>query len=325
MKFRYAFVCFLILGLISVAHAGQVKEHPALSAYEGAKFINSRIVDYAPYVLGLDDQEQKDEKFRGHNRYFSDYLDLEGKLTRIQYRISGADGIYKVFKNYEQALKDGGYNILFTTSEKESSWPFWDETVYHHEWGINPVRGEFESMFPRSGFRFLTASGKYKGNNIYFAIFFNKRTDDDGKENVIVTQDVIEINPLKTGLVTAKRIEENVELDGFVSLYGIHFEKEKWDIKEESAASLKELADFLKKNPDKKYFIVGHTDNDGSFDYNLDLSEKRAGAVKNWLLEKHGVPEKQLTAQGVASLSPVTSNSTAEGKARNRRVEIVEQ
>jgi OOP family OmpA-OmpF porin len=46
---------------------------------------------------------------------------------------------------------------------------------------------------------------------------------------------------------------------------------------------------------------------------------------KNWLLEKHGVPEKQLAAQGVASLSPVTSNSTAEGKARNHRVEIVEQ
>jgi len=319
---RKILLTFISLLLSANVYSQQEKEdHPALSRYKGAEIVAYLQQDYVPYVLALDNQEELGEEFRGKGRYFSDYIDLEGKLTRIQYRVPMEEGIYKVFKNYENTLKNAGYQILFTTSEKESSYPFWNEDVYHPEWGINPVRGEdFQDPFGREGFRFLTAKGTYKGNNIYFAIFINNYHD-----HIYITQDVIEENPMESGLVTAQKIEDTIEMSGYVSIYGIHFDTGKWNIKKESEPALKEIADFLKDHPENKYYIVGHTDNVGEFSFNKTLSEKRAKAVMNALITQYGVNEKHLQAYGVASLSPVTSNATDAGKARNRRVEIVEQ
>ncbi len=312
--------------LISIPVLAEKKGHPALSRYKGAEITAYRAQDYAPYVLALGNQEQKKERFRGLGRYFSEYIDLEGRLTRIQYRIPGEEGLYKVFKNYKNALKNAGYRILFTTSEKESSYPFWNEDVYHHENGINALRGEgFKGPFGRSGFRFITAKGAYKGNNIYFAIFMNTYEDMDTGKNILVTQDVIEINPMESGLVTAKKIKDNIKLSGFVSIYGVRFDTGKWNIKKGSQPALKEIVKFLKNHPEDKYYIVGHTDNAGKFSLNMKLSEKRAKAVMNELIKKYGIDKNRLNAYGVSSLSPVTSNKTAGGRAKNRRVEIVEQ
>jgi len=315
----------LVMLLFVTTYAQEKTDHPALSRYKGAE-ISSRDgkkayiqIDYAPYVLGVDNQERKN--IRGFQRYFKEYIDLEGKLTRIQYEIEQSEGLFKVFKNYEKALKEAGYKILFETSSKQSSYPFWNEDVYHRENGINALkRGRFETPFGREGFRYIAAKGVYKGNNIYFAIMI---TLQSGK--IIVTQDVIEVNPMESGLVTAEKIENSIETDGFVSIYGIHFDTGKYNIKEGSKPTLKEIADFLKNHPENKYYIVGHTDNVGNFESNMTLSEKRANSVMTTLIKDYGIKAEQLKAYGVSSLSPVTSNSTDEGKARNRRVEIVEQ
>ena len=317
----------LVMLLFVTTYAQEKTDHPALSRYKGAE-ISSRDgkkayiqIDYAPYVLALGNQEEKDEEFRGKRWYFSDYIDLEGKLTRIQYEIKQSEGLFKVFKNYEKALKEAGYKILFETSSKQSSYPFWNEDVYHRENGINALkRGRFETPFGREGFRYIAAKGVYKGNNIYFAIMI---TLQSGK--ILVTQDVIKVNPMESGLVTAEKIENSIEIDGFVSIYGIHFDTGKWNIKEGSKPTLKEIADFLKNHPENKYYIIGHTDNVGNFESNMTLSEKRANSVTTTLIKDYGIKAEQLKAYGVSSLSPVTSNSTDEGKARNRRVEIVEQ
>ena len=318
---RASFTTILFVFLSAFANAQEKADHPALSRYQGAEIVARQTQDYAPYVLGVDNQEQKDEDFRGHRRYFKEFIDLEGKLTRIQYRVSKSEGLFKVFKNYDNALKNAGYQVLFTTSDKESSWPFWNETVYHHEWGINALKGDgFEKPFGREGFHYMAAKGIYKGNNIYFAIFMNNYSDQ-----IYITQDVVEVNPMETGLVTAKKIEDNIDLNGFVSIYGIHFDTGKWDIKEESESALEAIASFLNSHKQDQYYIVGHTDNVGDFQFNMNLSEKRAQSVKNELINSYGVDQSQLKAYGVASLSPVTSNNTESGKARNRRVEIVKQ
>lgn len=311
----------LLLFSLNIISAETETEHPAISNYKGAQLKARRVIDYAPYVLGIDDQVNKEENFRGHNTYFKEYIDLEGKLTRLQYIVPESEGIYKVFKNYEEALQDGNYQILFTTNDQESSWPFWNEIVYHREWGINAIKdGDFEVPFGRYGFYFLTAKGIYKENNIYFAIFFSLSGD-----NILITQDIIDINPLESGLVTAKKIEDNIALNGYISIYGIHFDSGKWNIKEDSKPALEEIAEFLNNNPEQKYYIVGHTDNVGNFQSNMILSKNRAETVMNALISDYGVNPEQLKAYGAASLSPVTSNSTTAGKARNRRVEIVEQ
>ena len=71
--------------------------------------------------------------------------------------------------------------------------------------------------------------------------------------------------------------------------------------------------------------IVGHTDNQGKLDYNTGLSQRRAEAVVKALSTVHGIPASRMTARGLASLAPVATNRSDEGRAKNRRVELVEQ
>ena len=74
-----------------------------------------------------------------------------------------------------------------------------------------------------------------------------------------------------------------------------------------------------------KLYVVGHTDNVGSIDSNLKLSKERADAVVNSLTANYGISADRLTAYGVASLAPLASNDSEEGRAKNRRVELVKQ
>lgn len=119
----------------------------------------------------------------------------------------------------------------------------------------------------------------------------------------------------------AKEIDEK----GKMAIYGIHFDTNKTEIKPESESALKEIAKLLSQNPDLKLYIVGHTDNVGEFDYNIKLSQARAESVVMELTSKYGVAQDRVMPYGVGPLSPVVSNKTDEGRAKNRRVEIIEQ
>jgi len=104
-------------------------------------------------------------------------------------------------------------------------------------------------------------------------------------------------------------------------LQGVYFDTDKWDITEGSKAVLDRVAVSLKDNPDTKVEIGGHTDSSGPDKHNLDLSEKRAHAVRDYLISQ-GVPESQLTWKGYGETKPVADNKTKEGRAQNRRTEM---
>ena len=82
---------------------------------------------------------------------------------------------------------------------------------------------------------------------------------------------------------------------------------------------------LLEENPQLKVYVVGHTDNVGGVSYNMDLSQRRAEAVVSALTGRYGVDPGRLLSQGVGPFAPVASNRTEEGRAENRRVELVEQ
>lgn len=103
---------------------------------------------------------------------------------------------------------------------------------------------------------------------------------------------------------------------------GITFDYKKWDIKEEFNSNISNVVDILQKNPDMKIRIEGHTDNIGSMEYNIDLSQKRAQAVKDYLVGK-GIDESRIFIMGFGYKMPIASNDTEEGRAMNRRAEIV--
>jgi OmpA-OmpF porin, OOP family len=137
-------------------------------------------------------------------------------------------------------------------------------------------------------------------------------------------------------IVEKKEMEQFIEADaaafsndlkntGHVAVYGIYFDTGKSVIKPESAQAIGEIAKLLTGDPGLKVYVVGHTDNVGGVDTNIKLSQDRAEAVLQALVRDHGIAPGRLRASGCGPFAPTASNDAEEGRAKNRRVELVKQ
>jgi outer membrane protein OmpA-like peptidoglycan-associated protein len=136
--------------------------------------------------------------------------------------------------------------------------------------------------------------------------------------------DIVEKQAMEQQVVAdAAALLADLDRAGHVVLDGILFDTDKAVIKPESQPALSEIAKLLKENAGMKAFIVGHTDMSGSFEHNLDLSERRAAAVIEALVNDYGISADRVTARGVGPLAPIGSNGSEKGRALNRRVEMV--
>ena len=122
-----------------------------------------------------------------------------------------------------------------------------------------------------------------------------------------------------------ENLEQKLDETGRAEVYGIYFDFGSATIRPESGPVLTEIAGVLRKHPGWKLSIEGHTDNIGGDQYNLDLSNRRAAAVKAVLVDCFGVAAGRLTTIGYGASRPKESNDTLAGRARNRRVELVKQ
>jgi outer membrane protein OmpA-like peptidoglycan-associated protein len=125
--------------------------------------------------------------------------------------------------------------------------------------------------------------------------------------------------------VGVEALRQGIEEEGSVVLDGIPFDFDKATLKPESKEALDNIAAYLKEHGDKQFFVVGHTDSKGSFDYNRELSQARAKAVVDALASDYGIGADRLEGHGVGPLVPVFANDSEAGRERNRRVELVER
>ena len=132
---------------------------------------------------------------------------------------------------------------------------------------------------------------------------------------------------MESGLVTASAAElaEGIDRDGHIAVHAVYFDTGKATLKPESNPALEQIAKLLQARPPLKLILVGHTDNAGNMDLNMKLPADRATAVMAALTGTYGIGPGRLRAHGVGPLSPVASNRTEEGRAKNRRVDLVEQ
>lgn len=124
---------------------------------------------------------------------------------------------------------------------------------------------------------------------------------------------------------SADLFKSGLKATGHVEVPGIYFDTGKSELKPESDAAVAEIAKLLKGDPGLKVYVVGHTDNVASLDLNTKLSQTRAEAVAQALVGRHGIAAARLIGRGAGPLAPVASNDTEEGRAKNRRVELVKQ
>jgi len=206
---------------------------------------------------------------------------------------------------------------------------------YYIEYKITPGKPEPGELKIR---RNVQDALKKIGGKVMFDDNFNRVSTilvrKEGKETWLEVRstnnsyrlNIIEREIMKQDIVAdANAMGNDINSTGHVAVYGIYFETGKSDINEKSAEAISQISILLKNNPSLKLYVVGHTDNVGSIDSNLKLSKERADAVVNSLTANYGISADRLNSYGVASLAPVASNDSEEGRAKNRRVELVKQ
>jgi outer membrane protein OmpA-like peptidoglycan-associated protein len=140
---------------------------------------------------------------------------------------------------------------------------------------------------------------------------------DEGYNMVIAEKEAMKQD------IQANEMFDKLNKDGFIALY-INFETGKADIKPESQKIIDQIVEMLQKNPSLKVSIEGHTDNVGTKEFNQKLSDERAKAVMNAIIAK-GIDKNRLSSKGWGQTKPIADNNTEEGRAKNRRVEIVKK
>ena len=176
------------------------------------------------------------------------------------------------------------------------------------------------------------------GGKVLFDDSFNKMStiviQKDSKETWVEVRsfsnmyrlNIVERELMKQEITAnAEAFGNDINSTGHAAVYGIFFDSGKTEIKPESDLAIEQISKLLLTNMTLKLCVVGHTDNVGTIEANMKLSKDRADAVVNALVSKYAIPAVRLKAFGVASLSPVASNDSEEGKAKNRRVELVKQ
>jgi len=309
----------LLLGLLLAAaplvtHAADLtgsKDHPLLSRFSGAEIKGYKQTDYDEAELPNAPIANKGGKM----------MTVEGRITRIGYRIDSSHSLLEVSRNYEQALAAGKFQTVFSCKDKDCGEEFDAEVI--NSGRVMPV--SFPAAFTNKQRATLARRSGPDGDTWAFIYLID---DTDSNKANYIYEEIVEPKPMTTGQVKvldAKSMQNALNSDGKVALYGIYFDTDKADIKPESKAELTEMAKLLNGDPKLKVYIVGHTDNQGQFAHNLELAQHRADAVAKALSTDYKVPAARMTAKSVASLAPVASNVDDAGRAKNRRVELVVQ
>ncbi|WP_025209782.1 OmpA family protein [Hippea sp. KM1] len=240
---------------------------------------------------------------------------IDGKIERFVYRLPQNRTALEVYKNFEMAIKRADFQILAQLRTKQIRY------FIEKDCGFPDING-FGSENDRDHF-YISAQSKDKSEYVMVYVGEGYR-GRPGKAAIAV----IKPKQMETGLVRiidAKTMKRQIEANGHIPIYGIYFDFNKATLKPSSEPTIKEIAKLLKENPSLKLYVVGHTDNIGNLNYNMELSKRRAKAVVDELINKYNIDPSRLKAFGVGPLAPVSTNKTEEGRAKNRRVELIEQ
>jgi outer membrane protein OmpA-like peptidoglycan-associated protein len=281
-------------------------DHPLVSRYPGSHIITYVAKDFDEYVLPLGPPISNKTPLT-----FKKSKLLQGKITRIGYAVTTDTSVFKIFKNYENAIKKSGFETLFTCNNDSCG-----DTLKWQDFFVDKQIFAFRSQ------RVLSAHKKIQDKDVYLLVYVG----DQSRRNV-VGLDVIEVKAMESGMVeiNADSLFQKLQSEGKVALYGINFEVDKATLLPQSNKTIKAIAEVLRKDKNLRIYVVGHTDDSGSNNHNMQLSKQRAQAVAEELINKFKINSSRILPQGVGPYAPVANNATDKGRALNRRVEIIKR
>jgi OOP family OmpA-OmpF porin len=238
--------------------------------------------------------------------YIYNYQDLQFNKYDFQVSTDKTESVEGHYININYYLKDG------------LQAPSGLQIIRNYTNAIKKIGGQVVYEWEDGGTQYVTLKVTKNGQEVWAQV--------NGGGNGMYFVYIIEKEAMKQEVVAdASSFANSIKESGKVALYGIYFDTGKSTLKPESQSTLKEISKLLTNDPSLKLYVVGHTDNVGMYDSNMKLSMDRAMAVVNALVSQFSVSAARLKACGDGPTAPVATNDTEEGKALNRRVELVKQ
>ena len=286
-------------------------DHPLLTRYPGFQIevSNATEFDQARLIASA--------MINGKASFF----ETAGQISNIKYSSNeGQLSAFQIIANYKRALDDLQADILlYCANASDCGGEGWQ---YELETRDLDLFFNGLDVFFSEKYGILVAKVEQDERTAHVMVVVTADVQSN-KRNVyqsIVTGAALEVG--KIGIGTVEDVTAQVDETGAVVLEGVLFDFDTAILTETSAETLDIATQFLKANPDQKFYVVGHTDGVGTYDYNVALSQNRAKSVLT-ALETRGVSTDRLTSVGVGPVAPVANNESEAGQALNRRVELV--
>jgi outer membrane protein OmpA-like peptidoglycan-associated protein len=299
------------------------KDPAGMKRYEGSELIGYRAPKFDEYLLPLGPPTSEDPPAYEKSK------PVEGQVSYYTYLAPAGRTPAEMFRNYKQEFQRLGIETQYEKGGGQKGWfgPTFDKIATENDLSQILSYGEADER--------LLIGRSRDAKPSYYVVFVTAYGDGVIPEHlqgrvakgralaqlVVISADAME---KKMAFVNSDDMKQALHDSGKVELYGLYFDTDKDVVKSESQPTLVEIAKLLNSEPSLRLHVVGHTDNQGKSDHNLDLSRRRAASVARELTSKYGLTANRLDAFGCGLYSPIASNEAEDGRAKNRRVELVQ-
>ncbi len=253
-------------------------------------------------------------------------LAAKGRISTESWRLPGKGQATGTLTDMlADQLREAGFEVLFQCAQDECG-------GFDFRFAIDVV-SEPRMHVDLGNYRYLLARKSGEAGDSHVALLVSAspgagfvqiiRVDPAATQPAPATVTSTMTEPADSIALPGAPLGEQLEQNGFAVLSDLEFQTGSAELGPGPFASLSELARYLRENPERRVALVGHTDAEGSLEVNIVISRRRADSVRRRLIGEYGLPEAQLSAEGVGFLSPLDSNQTEAGRNRNRRVEVI--
>lgn len=302
-------------------------DHPLVGHYDGAELVGRHVSDF-------DEVELVDGPISSARGVGAPgWMRVEGRITLLYYALPEGRSSLEVLRNYQSSLEGKGFRVTFTCATGNGSCyaaregrstgtaPYDFANALDANPELPRLNGDFIRNYFGTQARYLLAKLARPEGAVYVSIALAEH--NRGNHAFIRVVETKEMDAGKIGFIDADGMQKSIADSGRVSLYGIHFDFDSDLVRADSKPTLDEIATLLRGDSSLRLSIIGHTDAKGGADYNRELSRRRAANVRNALVETYAIDAARLDSRGAGAAEPVASNDDEDGRARNRRVELV--
>ena len=309
--------------LAQAQDADGCKDNPLLGRFQGSTIAYCKAKDFDELVFlrAPHDYGALLERNATKDRSGAEWLKQQGKASEIRYELAPGTSSLEVETNYEANFKDKGFAIVFSCADQACLAGNLRDLYLLGE-QLDPTNGVSTAYADHA--RYVLARLDRPEGTVYASVM-----SGEDKDRTVAFLRIAEAKGMEPGKIAmpadTSNLSASLEAQGSANLYGILVDTDQDPEKPESKLALDAIAKVLAEKPSLRLKIVGHTDNTGSADHTLDLSTRRAANVSAALVGGYGVDAARLSFEGAGLSRPIESNDTEEGRAKNRRVELVAQ